>query len=158
MTHQADLARFIQAFEGLAEDKVGLLAELYTEDAFFKDPFNKVSGHAGIIGIFRHMYKRVSAPKFVVTCRILQDDQAFILWDFQFRSKGGHACQYIHGSSHIKFGQDGKVSYHRDYWDVAEELYEKIPVLGTMMRFLKNRVGSAPICNDMQFLMDNPDA
>jgi hypothetical protein len=26
---------------------------------------------------------------------------------------------------------------HRDYWDAAEELYEKLPVLGGLMRFLK---------------------
>jgi steroid delta-isomerase len=26
---------------------------------------------------------------------------------------------------------------HRDYWDAAEELYEKLPVLGALMRWLK---------------------
>jgi hypothetical protein len=31
------------------------------------------------------------------------------------------------------------VAYHRDYWDAAEELYEKLPVLGGLMRFLKRR-------------------
>jgi hypothetical protein len=28
---------------------------------------------------------------------------------------------------------------HRDYWDAAEELYEKLPVLGSVMRWLKAR-------------------
>jgi hypothetical protein len=28
---------------------------------------------------------------------------------------------------------------HRDYWDAAEELYEKLPVLGGLMRWLKTR-------------------
>ena len=139
MMYQADLARFIRAFEHITEDKVDLLAEVYTEDAIFKDPFNEVSGHAGILRIFRHMYKRVEGAKFVVTNKILQDDNAFIVWDFQFSLKGQQICQHIHGSSHIKFAHDGKVYYHRDYWDAAAELYEKIPVLGMMMRFLKKR-------------------
>jgi hypothetical protein len=31
------------------------------------------------------------------------------------------------------------ITEHRDYWDAAEELYEKIPVLGGLMRWLKKR-------------------
>jgi hypothetical protein len=33
------------------------------------------------------------------------------------------------------------VTYHRDYWAVAEELYEKLPVVGVLMRWLKRRAG-----------------
>jgi hypothetical protein len=31
------------------------------------------------------------------------------------------------------------VAVHRDYWDAAEELYEKLPLLGSLMRFLKRQ-------------------
>ena len=31
---------------------------------------------------------------------------------------------------------------YRDYWDVAEEMYEKIPGLGALMRWLKKRARS----------------
>jgi len=31
---------------------------------------------------------------------------------------------------------------HRDYWDAAEELYEKLPGIGAFMRFLKRRANS----------------
>ena len=44
------------------------------------------------------------------------------------------------------FGQvldaQGLVTLHRDYWDAAEELYEKLPVVGAMMRWLKSRANS----------------
>ena len=36
-----------------------------------------------------------------------------------------------------KFDADGKVNYHRDYWDTGEELYMKLPGLGTLMRGLR---------------------
>lgn len=45
--------------------------------------------------------------------------------------------QCIRGATHIRFAADGRVEFHRDYWDAAEELYEKLPVLGTLMRGLK---------------------
>ena len=143
MTHQADLARFIHRFETLTPESVGQVSELYSDDAYFKDPFNEVRGHAAITGIFEHMFKQVDAPRFVVICNIIQNDDAFIAWDFLFRVKnGGGAAQCIHGSSYLRFAPDGRVSHHRDYWDAAEELYEKIPVLGALMRFLKRRVNS----------------
>jgi hypothetical protein len=31
------------------------------------------------------------------------------------------------------------VALHRDYWDAAEELYEKLPWVGGVMRWLKQR-------------------
>jgi hypothetical protein len=40
------------------------------------------------------------------------------------------------------FSSDGLVTLHRDYWDAAEELYEKLPVVGSVMRWLKQRVNS----------------
>lgn len=143
MTHQAQLASFIRLFESLSREDVQRLREFYTGDAYFKDPFNEVRGHAAITGIFEHMFRQVEDPRFTVTSSILQDDEAFIVWDFRFRTKrNGHTEQCIRGSSHLRFTADHRVHYHRDYWDAAEELYEKIPVLGSLMRFLKRRIGS----------------
>ena len=39
----------------------------------------------------------------------------------------------------MRFAADGRVVYHRDCWDAAEELYEKLPVLGALMRWLKRQ-------------------
>ncbi|MGA0584669.1 MAG: nuclear transport factor 2 family protein, partial [Castellaniella sp.] len=36
----------------------------------------------------------------------------------------------------------GLVSFHRDYWDAAEELYEKLPVLGRLMRWLRKTLSA----------------
>jgi hypothetical protein len=33
----------------------------------------------------------------------------------------------------------GLIVLHRDYWDAAEELYEKLPVVGALMRWLRRR-------------------
>jgi steroid delta-isomerase len=35
---------------------------------------------------------------------------------------------------------DGRVVYHRDYWDAAGELYERIPLLGALMRGVRRRL------------------
>jgi hypothetical protein len=48
----------------------------------------------------------------------------------------------IRGASHLVLREEAgqwRVAVHRDYWDAAEELYEKLPVLGSLMRWLKRR-------------------
>jgi hypothetical protein len=76
--------------------------------------------------------------------RILQGDQAFLTWDFVFRLRrfDTETLQTVRGATHIAFNSQGLVTLHRDYWDVAEELYEKLPVLGALMRWLKRRARS----------------
>ena len=49
--------------------------------------------------------------------------------------------QIIRGVSHLRFGDDGKVTYHRDYWDTGEELYGKLPLIGGAVRFLRRAIG-----------------
>jgi hypothetical protein len=136
--HDIDLQRLVQFYQTLSPQSLPQVATLYDPQARFKDPFNEVIGHAAIITIFEHMFLHLDAPRFVVTSSIAQGDEAFLVWEFQFRMKRWNdGLQTIRGASHVRFGWNGLVLVHRDYWDPAEELYEKLPVLGALMRMLK---------------------
>jgi ketosteroid isomerase-like protein len=140
MKHQADLYRVIDLFQSISADSARTLSQIYTDDVWFKDPFNEVQGLEQVSHIFTHMFEQVDAPRFVVTHSVLQDDQAFLTWDFLFRMRRfSDEEQCIRGATHVRFASDGRVAYHRDYWDAAEELYEKLPVVGSLMRWLKTR-------------------
>ena len=135
--------RIVTRFESLAPADLPRLAELYTPDAFFKDPFNEVHGIAPIQRIFGHMFEALDTPRFVVHDVIVQGDQCFLTWDFLFRMKRlRREEQCIRGGSHLRLAADGRIASHRDYWDAAEELYERLPVLGVLMRWLKRRVNA----------------
>jgi steroid Delta-isomerase len=139
----AHIVRAKVLFENLSRDKVAQLRELYAPNAWFKDPFNEVTGIEPICKIFDHMFDQVQNPRFVVKDAVAQDEQAFLTWDFLFDNARMGGAQTVRGASHLKFDPAGKITYHRDYWDVAEELYEKIPLLGGLMRFVKRRAGGA---------------
>jgi len=132
--------RLVVYFESLTPESVQALGEYYTADAFFKDPFNEVQGLARIQAIFRRMFEQVEAPRLHVRAQVFDGAEGFLVWDLTFRFRGGRPAR-IHGVSHIKLAQDGRVAYHRDYWDSVEELYEKVPLLGAFMRWLKRRAG-----------------
>lgn len=140
--HAPALARLRTFYEELTPDSLARIGEVYADNAYFKDPFNEVRGLDRIEAIFRHMFAQLGAPRFVVRDLVAQGNEAFLTWDFLFvMPRMGPGEQCIRGASHLRLDADGKVGYHRDYWDPAEELYEKLPVLGSLMRFLKRRAG-----------------
>ena len=143
MTRSAELARLVDFFESIDIADAARIDSLYTADAFFKDPFNEVRGPAEIQRIFEHMFVQVAEPRFIVTTAMQNGSEAFLAWDFHFRMRrfDTHTVQLIRGATHVRFATDGRVAWHRDYWDAAEELYEKLPVIGTLMRWLKRQAG-----------------
>ena len=130
--------RIANFFEHFGPTDLARLGEFYTSEAYFKDPFNEVRGLPAIERVYAHMFEALKDPRFAVTARIGQGGEWCLLWDFRFRFKSGEAAT-IRGASHLRLAADGRIEWHRDYWDAAEELYEKLPVLGGLMRWLKRR-------------------
>ena len=132
--------RIVEAFERLQPADVERLGELYASNARFKDPFNEVQGVAAIQQVFRHMFTALIEPRFVIRDALCDGDQCFLSWDFLFRMRRFSSDeQCIRGATHLFLTADGRINEHRDYWDAAEELYEKLPAIGTLMRWLKRR-------------------
>jgi len=131
----------VHFFENLQPGDLARLGQIYAPQAYFRDPFNEVRGLEQIEAIFGHMFDSLEQPHFIVTEQVLQDRQCFVVWDFRFRFKRFSPAQWqtVHGSSHLRFDEHGLVEYHRDYWDAAQELYEKLPVVGTLMRCLRRQ-------------------
>jgi hypothetical protein len=142
MSHAVE--KIVVFFETLSPESVQRFGQFYTEDAYFKDPFNEVRGIAPIQSIFAHMYTALHDPRFVVTGRIVEGEQVFLSWDFHFRFRNFRSDrpQIIRGATHLRLAADGRIRSHRDYWDAAEELYEKLPMVGGLMRWLKRRANS----------------
>jgi hypothetical protein len=138
------LARLVEFFERLGPDDVDALDRFYAPDARFKDPFNDVQGVESIRAIFAHMFVALEEPRFAVTGCVRQREQGFLTWDFLFRFRGYRRgeTQTIRGATHVVLVPDGRVAVHRDYWDAAEELYEKLPLVGALMRWLRKRANT----------------
>ena len=138
------LARLADYFETMTLESVDRIGDFYAPDARFKDPFNDVRGVPAIRQVFHHMFHQVAQPRFIVTERIAGDSSAVLLWQFHFHARFGlrERPQIIHGASHLRFDDAGLVVLHRDYWDAAEELYAKLPLVGALMRALAGKLAA----------------
>jgi len=132
--------RIIVWFEALSAADLPQLGAFYADDAYFKDPFNELRGVARITAVFAHMFATLEQPRFVIREAITEGDQCFLTWDFLFAiPRWPDKTITVRGGSHLRLDASGRIQMHRDYWDVAEELYEKLPILGGLMRWLKAR-------------------
>ena len=138
------VAGIVAYFEMLSPTSVARLGEFYAPQAHFTDPFNDVTGVPAIQAIFAHMFVTLMEPRFVVTQQVCQGNQCFLTWEFRFYFRNYKVAheQVILGASHLVLNESGQITVHRDYWDAAQELYEKLPLVGSLMRWLKARVNS----------------
>lgn len=134
--------RVAALFEALAPADLDRLGAHYADDARFCDPFNDVRGIKAIRAVFAHMFATLDAPRFTVRDIVEAQDAAFLTWDMSFTRRGDSTPWHIHGGTHLRFAPDGRIVLHRDYWDAAQELYEKLPLLGALLRWLRRRLAT----------------
>ena len=42
------------------------------------------------------------------------------------------------GISHLRFNADNKIIVHQDYWDSMQGFYQHLPIIGGVLRWIKN--------------------
>ncbi|MBL8533279.1 MAG: nuclear transport factor 2 family protein [Betaproteobacteria bacterium] len=133
----------VRYFETLDEVSLGAIDRVYTEDAYFKDPFNEVRRREDIRSIYARMFESLLEPRFSVVNRIAEGDQLMLEWDFTFSIRRFRPRQTwrVHGATHLRLASDGRIRYHRDFWDTGEELYAHLPLLGPVIRRISRALG-----------------
>jgi hypothetical protein len=128
---------YIRFWETLSPDSLERLSEIAAPNIRFADPFNDVQGLDRFRAVFDDMFRRVGTPRFRVTDHATSGDLSFLKWVFTFR--GGGRDWRIEGVSEIRFDEAGLVIEHIDHWDAAGQLYERLPVLGAILRMIRRR-------------------
>ncbi|WP_298613571.1 nuclear transport factor 2 family protein [uncultured Thiothrix sp.] len=137
----AALDDFVRVYQQLGKDNLVSLAEAYSPDVIFQDPWHKLQGLAALQAYFANLYTNLSYCRFTIhqVQENTTDANAFVLWQMDYahpRLNSGNNIQ-VDGVSHLQFAE--KVTYQRDYADMGQMLYEHVPLLGAAIRFLKRR-------------------
>lgn len=132
------------SFNALNKDNVAEVVEqFYHPDLEFSDPIVKVKGREAMKKYYANMYKNVKEVRFAFNEFVSMGDTVVGVWVMTLKTdalNGGEAFT-VDGNSVIKF-KDGQAIYHRDYFDVGAMVYEKIPVVGWMVRKVKSKLES----------------
>lgn len=134
--------RYVQFFRQLTPASLAEIAQLFAADARFKDPFNDVRGIEAIRHVFEHMFAITELSRFDIIQYATHDNCLLILWHYEFKARDSKLAGIIPGTSVVYFNADGKVQEHVDYWDPAEHVYAKVPILKTLMAWLRRRISA----------------
>ncbi len=115
-------------------------AVFFDKKSSFSDPFQSVEGLLPIHNVFLNMYKTLHNPHFLVDEIVTKGDVAYLKWRFTYALKENATPQSFSGLSRVVFTASAKVLTHEDFWDAAHNVYEKIPLLGGILRFIKRRL------------------
>jgi len=137
---QTVVERFKQTYDRLNAQSLGLLNELYSHDVVFQDPFRRVTGLPALTDYFAELYRHLESCSFTFDDQVVQGQSAMLTWTMSLRHPRLNRGQLVTvpGSTHIRFHE--KVTYHRDYFDGGAMLYEHLPLIGLVIRMIKERV------------------
>jgi limonene-1,2-epoxide hydrolase len=137
----------VERFEAFIADlSTGAIKEqirnVYAPTLYFNDTLKTIRDVDALEKYFLSSDDAMSAYGLKVEQTISTPEGVFVRWrmDVMFRRMRKGDVQSSIGISHIRFDKDGRVVYHQDYWDSGTNLYEKIPVLGGMIRWIKSRL------------------
>lgn len=127
-------------FEFLSPQTLATIDTVYAQDAHFADPFNDVRGLPAITHIYAHMFQKLEQPRFTILRRVCQGEQAFLVWRFDGALRG--RAFSIEGATALVLDVQGRIADHQDYWDPASQVYERVPVLGAVLRRLRRKMAA----------------
>jgi limonene-1,2-epoxide hydrolase len=131
-----------EVYQKLNKNNLHLLEQIYHKDVVFEDSAHRLEGWEQLSAYFDSLYTNVIKCDFDIRHHQQVEDSGFLTWTMQLQHpklNGGEAVE-VNGVSHIRFSGD-RVIFHRDYFDLGEMLYENIPLLGFVIKNIKQRLG-----------------
>lgn len=134
--------RFKHLYETLNSSNChdGLIEVVYRDDLQFQDSFHLIDGIDAFRDYCASLYENLTSCEFNFHEQWVTENDAMLVWTMRYKhpriNRGKEVS--VEGSSLIRF--EDKVYFHRDYFDGGELLYEHIPLVGTLIRTLKNRM------------------
>lgn len=129
---------YIAFLERVTPDTVDALYDHVHPDVRFKDPFNDVRGAAAMHAVLADMFAHVDDLVFKVHETATTGRTTFIAWTLS--GTLSNRPWSVDGTSRLVVDDNGKLLEHIDYWDAASGLYERIPVIGWLLRRLRRRL------------------
>ena len=138
--HQELLHRLVRFYQTFDLDAIKRLGEVYCEQVTFEDPIRRIEGLAALQAYFTSLMQHVKSCRFDVVRYETTAQFGFVEWEMHFSHASLNRGDTIKVSGVTVLSFADKITYHRDYFDLGEMLYEHVPVMGLATRHLKRRL------------------
>lgn len=134
------LENFVINYQLLDANNVDCLKIIYHTDIHFQDPMHTINGIDDLLAYFIGLYQHVSYCQFTISNILLDGNHAAVYWTMEYcHHRLNHGELIVVEGHSLIIGEGDKVIFHRDYLDLGQMLYEHIPLLGRIVRWIKVR-------------------
>lgn len=138
------IARSIAFFEGLSRDRLDRVDAFYAPDVRFEDPMVALEGRDALRAYYGHIYRNDPELRWEFPAAIGDPSSRSraLAWVMHMRVDGlnGGRPIAVPGMSRLEFDADDLCAYHRDYFDMGALVYENVPVLRSVVGFVKRKL------------------
>lgn len=114
----------------------------YAADAYLDDTLVVHHGVADIQAYFEKTSKTMTSYQVTVDDVARSGADYYVRWTMVFAApalSGGKQCHSV-GISQIRFDHEGKVAFHRDFWDSGKNFYAHLPMVGGAIGYVRKRL------------------
>ncbi len=140
----AALERFQAFLKGIGDTKYvrDNALKVYAADAYLDDTLVVHHGAAEILAYFTKTSETMTSYQVTIDDVAVSGNDYYVRWTMVFAApalSGGKAIHSV-GISQVRFNRDGKVEFHRDFWDSGKNFYSHLPVVGGAVGFVRKRL------------------
>lgn len=136
---------WIQVFTRLGTDgppSMDHLLRITCADVQFKDPFNDIVGQPALLALLQHTCRQIQGVSFEVLDKMSSGPRVYLKWTMTGRLRLLGLWQ-VQGMSELMFDAQGRLSIHRDYWDASEYFYARLPIIGSLLRWIRSQASAS---------------
>ena len=116
------------------------LRNLYAEDLYFNDTFVTLNTIDELVAYMQKTADSTIAATVEITDVSKSDTDYYVRWsmDMEFMARNKRIKSRSIGVTQLRFNEQGKVVLHQDYWDSANAFYQHLPIIGGLVKRVKN--------------------
>ncbi|AXT39793.1 nuclear transport factor 2 family protein [Alteromonas sp. BL110] len=142
------IKRFCKIYTDICQISPDDLEDIYASNIKFIDPITTHTGIDEVKSYFSNLLTQAETCKFdiadVFQCS-LQNNQSqsqvthVVNWTMTLELKNSTKRVTLDGTTQL--GVDGDIiTYHKDYYDLGEMVYEHVPILGFIIKMIKGKL------------------
>lgn len=120
--------------------QAGALGKLYDDNAVLIDPLHRLEGLPSIERYMLSMYRNAAKVSFEYLSVWEREGEATLRWEMEFshpKLKQGRFI-VVPGMTYVQFNE--RITWHQDYFDSNHMIFDHVPVLGSILGWLKGRL------------------
>lgn len=139
---ERDINGFLSLFSDFDAASIEAAASVaYADDAYFNDGFAEVEGGKAIAAYLARTADATAEIEVDIEDRVVADGEVYLRWIMRFTTAGSRSRTIVApGMTHLRIDADGRIVFHRDYWDASGALAEFVPLVGSILRKARARL------------------